>query len=80
MESTTLKEFLTDIALDPARLAAYMMDPEGAMAAAGLGMDDRQALQNADQRAIHARMIGCNAEDPSFIFELCTECMISLPQ
>ncbi|HEU4534695.1 MAG TPA: hypothetical protein VFS00_11280 [Polyangiaceae bacterium] len=64
MASTQLNEFLTNMALDPAKLAAYISDPEGAMAAAGLGAGDRQALQSADQRAIHERVSG-EAIDPS---------------
>ncbi|MRG95842.1 hypothetical protein [Polyangium spumosum] len=56
MQTSLLNDFLSEMVLDPAKLAAYIVDPQGTMKAAGLGADDQKALESTDQTAIHARI------------------------
>jgi hypothetical protein len=56
MQSSPLKELLTDIAIDPARYEAYLRDPDAAAQAAGLTEESRSALRSADQSAIIERI------------------------
>jgi hypothetical protein len=51
-----LQNFLTDIALDPVKLAAYMRDPQAAMQEAGLGVEAQAALETGDQVAVLQRL------------------------
>src|SRR5262245_56994879 len=43
-----LKRFLAGLAVDPAALARFIADPEGAMAEGLLGEEDRQTLRGGD--------------------------------
>jgi hypothetical protein len=58
MQTTLLNDFFSEMVLDPAKLAAYVADPQGTMKAAGLGADDQRALESADQATLHARVAG----------------------
>ena len=57
MKTSLLNDFLSEMVLDPAKLAAYVADPQGTMTAAGLGAEDQKALESTDQNAIHARVV-----------------------
>lgn len=53
---TELHDFLTDIALDPAKLADYLQDPAAAVRQAGLSAPAQQALLAKEQGAVLERL------------------------
>jgi hypothetical protein len=53
---TTLGQFYADMALDPSKLAAFMIDPESALRAAGLSAENRATVQSRDAGAIFKRI------------------------
>jgi hypothetical protein len=55
-EPVPIKSFLAALATDPARLGAYIRDPDGELAAAGIAEADRAILKSGDAPAIHARL------------------------
>jgi len=56
MQKHSLRDFLTDIAIDPAQYAAYLRDPEAAMRATGLATEAQAALRSSDQTTIATRI------------------------
>ncbi|WP_293900315.1 hypothetical protein [Phenylobacterium sp.] len=52
------RTFMVALATDPARLGAYIKDPDTAMQAAGIGEVDRAILKGGQPWAIHARLMG----------------------
>ncbi|MRG94010.1 hypothetical protein [Polyangium spumosum] len=53
----SLKEFLTDLALEPAKLAAYLTDPRSAMAGSDLPREDQDVLLRSNRHEIFARVM-----------------------
>jgi hypothetical protein len=58
-----LKDFLAKLAIDPQALGKFIHDPEGAMASAALGDEDKAALRSGFPALIHARLAGVSIED-----------------
>jgi uncharacterized protein YabN with tetrapyrrole methylase and pyrophosphatase domain len=52
----SLKLFLSEAALDPDMLARWLIEPEAAMAAAGIDEQDRELVRKADLHALLARL------------------------
>jgi hypothetical protein len=52
MQTSPLQDFLTDLALDPAKYAAFMRDPDAVMRSAGLAAESRSVLKSGDSAAI----------------------------
>ena len=63
----TLQEFLADIAVDPQKLGQFIHDPDEAMKAAELGVDDQAALRSGFPAMIYARLSG---QSPSEAFQV----------
>jgi len=53
-----LRTFLVGLATDPARLGAFIQDPEKEMEAAGIDEADRDILRSGNAMAIHGRITG----------------------
>jgi hypothetical protein len=53
-----LKDFLTELAIDPKKLGDFIHDPEAAMTAAGLNDEDKAALRFGFPDVIYARLAG----------------------
>ncbi len=56
--SDALKRFVVDLASDVSRLSAFMENPSGAMAVAGLTDEDQAILTGGDQGRIYAYLKG----------------------
>jgi hypothetical protein len=57
-----LRDFLSDLATDPQRLGEFIQDPEGAMSAAELSDEDKNALRSGFPAIIYARLAGLPTE------------------
>jgi hypothetical protein len=57
-----LREFLSELATDPQRLGEFIQDPEGAMTAAELSDEDKNALRSGFPAMISARLAGLSTE------------------
>ena len=56
--SDSFRTFMVALATDPARLGAFIKDPDAAMTAAGLDPVDQVVLKSGDPGTIHARLSG----------------------
>src|SRR5437879_896436 len=62
---TSLRTFLMGLAIDPAKLAAFIRDPKAAMDAAGLDGNDRRALESGSAGAMWGQLLGRPTEIPA---------------
>jgi hypothetical protein len=53
----TPKQFVTDIATDPAKLGKFILDPEGAMDDAKITKKDRVHVKNAIAHLVHEKLV-----------------------
>jgi hypothetical protein len=53
-----VRDFLTSLATDPAKLGTFIKDPDGSMSAAGLTAEDQAILKSGNPGAIYARLDG----------------------
>jgi hypothetical protein len=58
LRMTSLREFLTDLSIDPARLSAYLRDPLASMEAAGLEERARGTLRSGSAVAFWDMLLG----------------------
>jgi hypothetical protein len=58
----TLKDFLSELAIDANKLGQFIHDPEAAMTAAQLSDEDKAALRSGFPGVIYARMAGLSTE------------------
>ncbi len=59
----TLKEFLTELAVNAQQLGAFIHDPDAAMEAAELSEEDKRALKSGFTHVIYARLAGMSTEE-----------------
>jgi hypothetical protein len=52
MQPSTLQDFLTDLALDPDKYAAFLRDPDAVMCSSGLAAESQAILKRGDSVAI----------------------------
>jgi hypothetical protein len=57
----TLKNFLSELAVSPEKLANYQQNPDAAMKAAGLTADECAALKSGDAARVYACLSGQSA-------------------
>ena len=57
-------KFLVSLATDPAKLGAFIKDPNAAMSAAGLSEADQAVLKSGHPWMIHGRLAGQQAQTP----------------
>jgi hypothetical protein len=57
-------KFLVGLATDPAKLGAFIKDPDAAMSAAGLSEADQAVLKSGHPWMIHGRLAGQQAQAP----------------
>ena len=57
-----LRSFLVGLATDPARLGAFIQNPESEMETAGIEEPDRDILRSGNAAAIHGRITGQSAQ------------------
>jgi hypothetical protein len=51
------KQFLTDLAADPAKLGKFILDPEGAMDEAKIAKKDRPHIKNSVAHMVHHKLV-----------------------
>jgi hypothetical protein len=62
--SERLKNFLSEIAVDAAKLGRYLENPDAAMKEAGLDADESAALKSGDPAKVYASLSGQAATTP----------------